>query len=382
MPLINLFKASWKQEKERIKIQALFCPPAVILWECIKPFSLCWPVPVCWPGASPQYPLEFVISTAEQEGTSCSPSPSTWRAGNILGNFKSRGKFRHLKRHSAGFVPPHAPGPHGGNTFGVLNEPRESAPCMLIPCVLRLPGCFHCVCCNCHVASYASYAMVFLVFFSFQSAFSHRHSSPEILKDLRKSHSKKWLPGISLVTALVGPEEVGPFSTMDNQIKRPKFPSFEHVFLLAAFFLPLSSCPPAAASCVLFVCPPCRHTLPCCCVMGGWRSWTMDEDIPVGMEGDKLQHSWMSGEKNLLSTSRPWGNIYLSRAVRISLKIYGLVFSLPQDGKKPVQMLWGGISQTTGVACAHLLLPGCHVATQWLCQVFWQAAAEWSEDFW
>lgn len=185
--------------------------------------------------------------------------------------------------------------------------------------------------------------MVFLVFFSFQSAFSHRHSSPEILKDLRKSHSKKWLPGISLVTALVGPEEVGPFSTMDNQIKRPKFPSFEHVFLLAAFFLPLSSCPPAAASsgqeCVLFVCPPCRHTLPCCCVMGGWRSWTMDEDIPVGMEGDKLQHSWMSGEKNLLSTSRPWGNIYLSRAVRISLKIYGLVFSLPQDGKKPVQML-------------------------------------------
>lgn len=167
MPLINLFKASWKQEKERIKIQALFCPPVVILCECIKPFSPRWPVPVCWPGASPQYPLEFVISTTEQEGTSCSPSPTTWRAGNILGDFKSRGKFRQLKCHSAGFVPPHAPGPHGGNTFEALKEPRESIPCMLIPRVLRLPGCFHYVCCNCHVASYASHATVFLVFFSF-----------------------------------------------------------------------------------------------------------------------------------------------------------------------------------------------------------------------
>lgn len=166
MPLINLFKASWKQEKERIKIQALFCPSAVILCECIKPFSPCWLVPVCWPGASPQYPLEFVIPTTEQEGTSYSPSPTTWRAGNIFGNFQSRGKFRQLKCHSAGFVPPHAPGPHSGNTFGALNEPWESVPGMVIPGVLRLPGCLHYVCCNCHVASYASHATVFL-FFSF-----------------------------------------------------------------------------------------------------------------------------------------------------------------------------------------------------------------------
>lgn len=149
MPIINLFKASWKQEKERIKIQAVFCAPAVILCECTKPFSPCWPVPVCWPGASLLYPLQFVISNAEQEGPSCSPSPTTWRAGNIIGNFKSRGKFRQLECHSAGFVPPHAPGPHGGNTFGNLNEPRESAPCMLTPHVLKLPGCFHYVCWNC-----------------------------------------------------------------------------------------------------------------------------------------------------------------------------------------------------------------------------------------
>lgn len=151
------------------------------------------------------------------------------------------------------------------------------------------------------------------------------------------------------------------FSTIENQIKRLKFPSFEPVFLLAAFSLPLPSCPPAAASsgqeCVLFMYPPCRHTLPCC-VMGGWSSWTMDGDIPLGMEGDKLQHSWMSGRQNLLSTTRPWGNIHLFRAVRISLKIFGLVFALPQDGKKPVQILCGGFLRQLGlpVSTSHCLV--------------------------
>lgn len=36
MPLIDLFEVSWKQEKERIKIQALFCLPVVILCKCIR----------------------------------------------------------------------------------------------------------------------------------------------------------------------------------------------------------------------------------------------------------------------------------------------------------------------------------------------------------
>lgn len=44
-------------------------------------------------------------------------------------------------------------------------------------------------------------------FFLFQSAYSHRCSSLEILKDLRMSHSKKLFPGVSLSTALVGPED-------------------------------------------------------------------------------------------------------------------------------------------------------------------------------
>lgn len=174
------------------------------------------------------------------------------------------------------------------------------------------------------------------------------------------------------------------FSTVDNQMKRLKFPSFEPLFFLSAFFLPLSSSPAAARSgqeCLFFMYPPCRHTLPCC-VMAGWSSWNMDEDFPLGMEGDKLQYIWMSVEQTLLNTTRPWGNIHLFRPVRVSLKILVLVFVLPQDGKKPVWKSCGGISQTTGVACVHLLLPSCHVATQWLYEVFWQAAAQWSEDFW
>lgn len=44
-------------------------------------------------------------------------------------------------------------------------------------------------------------------FFLFQSAYSHRCSSLEILKNLRMSHSKKLFPGVSLSTALVGPED-------------------------------------------------------------------------------------------------------------------------------------------------------------------------------
>lgn len=168
------------------------------------------------------------------------------------------------------------------------------------------------------------------------------------------------------------------FSIMENQMKRLKFPCFEPVVLLIAFFLPPLLLPTRSGQeCLLFVYPPCRHTLPCC-VMGGWSSWTMDEDIPLGMKGDKLQHSWVSVEQTFLSTTRHWGNIHFFRPVRVSLKIFGLVFALPQDGKKPVQILCGGISQTTGVACVHLLLPSCHLAIQWLCQV----SAEWSEDFW
>lgn len=46
MPLINLFKVSWRQEKERTKIQALFCPPEAILCECIKNLSGFF-VPAC-----------------------------------------------------------------------------------------------------------------------------------------------------------------------------------------------------------------------------------------------------------------------------------------------------------------------------------------------
>lgn len=49
------------------------------------------------------------------------------------------------------------------------------------------------------------------------------------------------------------------FSTMDNQMKRLEFPSFEPVFFLTAFFFSLSFYQPAAASsgqeCVLFVYP-------------------------------------------------------------------------------------------------------------------------------
>lgn len=41
-------------------------------------------------------------------------------------------------------------------------------------------------------------------FFLFRSAYSHRYSSPEILKNLRKSHGKKWFAGVSLVYPISG----------------------------------------------------------------------------------------------------------------------------------------------------------------------------------
>lgn len=72
---------------------------------------------------------------------------------------------------------------------------------------------------------------------------------------------------------------------------------------------------------------------------------------------------------------------YLFRLVRISFRIFILVFALSQEGRKPVQMLHRSISQTTGVPCVHLLLPSCCMATMWRCQVFWKAVAQRSEDF-
>lgn len=63
-------------------------------------------------------------------------------------------------------------------------------------CLLQLPCCF--LCFTCHSLP---------IFFFFQSAYSHRCSSLEILKNLRMSHSKKLFPGVSLSTALVGPED-------------------------------------------------------------------------------------------------------------------------------------------------------------------------------
>lgn len=54
---------------------------------------------------------------------------------------------------------------------------------------------FHYICCNYYVVSYASNTVVFLFF---QSVYSHRYSSPEILKVLAKPHSRKWCAGVSL----------------------------------------------------------------------------------------------------------------------------------------------------------------------------------------
>lgn len=68
------------------------------------------------------------------------------------------------------------------------------APRVLPLYLLKLICCF--LCFKCHGLP---------IFFLFQPAYSHRYV--EMLKDLRKSHSKNWFPGVSLSTASVGPED-------------------------------------------------------------------------------------------------------------------------------------------------------------------------------
>lgn len=163
------------------------------------------------------------------------------------------------------------------------------------------------------------------------------------------------------------------FSIMENQMKRLKFPCFEPVVLLIAFFLPPLLLPTRSGQeCLLFVYPPCRHTLPCC-VMGGWSSWTMDEDIPLGMKGDKLQHSWVSVEQTFLSTTRHWGNIHFFRPVRGLTQNIWLGVCLASGWEETCSnIVWRHFSDDWGCLCspAAAQLPFGHsVALSGVCRV-------------
>lgn len=303
-------------------------------------------------------------------------------------------------------------------------KPGEPVPCMLIPCLLMLPRCLQ----QCVLPLYLLQLLCYFLCFKydglpiFSSLLSHRYSSPEILKDLAKPHSKKWCAGVALkyhqrvwhfwllrgsvyfilllfmgqYSAAAGWQAVEQHShgrtrrcapLLWTQGEETWVSSFEPVFLSIAFFLPLSSCPPAVASlcqeCVLFVYLPCRWTLLSNLLCnGGMKHLYNGWEHSPGCQ--KAQASAQLGVSRANAHLAQWGlgqAFQLLTPVRISLKIFSLVFALSQEGKEPAQMLHGDISQTTGVFCVHLLLHSCHVAAWWLCQVFWKAAAEQREDF-
>lgn len=253
----------------------------------------------------------------------------------------------------------------------------------------------------------------------FQSAYSHRHSSPEILKDLAKPHSRKRCAGVSLddhqciwhfwlltgsvrfiflvftgqCSAVAGWQAVGERNLSRTRrcaslLRTPRWrglsPFFRACLPSCCLFPSLLLLPASSGQeRVKSVYPPCRRALPCNLLGDGWMELPCDgrERSPWCPRGQASAQLDVSRANAHLAQRGLRKAFHLFRPVRISLKIFSLVFALSREGKKPVRMLHGGISPTTGVPCVHLLLPGCQTAARWLCQVFWKAAAERSKDF-
>lgn len=234
-------------------------------------------------------------------------------------------------------------------------ETWRTSPLCAHPMLADVPigacGCvfFHYICSDYCVVSCASNTTVFLFF---QSAYSHRYSPPKILEDLVKPHSRKWHAGVSLnyhqhvwhfwllhffylvftgwcsaVGCLAGSRREQPqwdqmcLPPVDNQTKR-FLPSFEPLFFSTAFSIPLSSCPPAAASSgqefMLFVHP--SHT--CMLLCNGWMEvlgdgwghslWYQRGQAPAQLDVRKANARLAQGIGE---------TFYLFRPVRISFRI-------------------------------------------------------------
>lgn len=102
------------------------------------------------------------------------------------------------------------------------------------------------------------------------------------------------------------------FPPVDTQTKRLK----SLLLSLFSFLLPFSFPSPLARQplpvlarsarypCTLLPGARCPATR---CVTGGWSSRTVGENIPLGVKGDKLQHSWMSAGQTLVWHSEASG---------------------------------------------------------------------------